>query len=75
VRVGFLLGTRQYKIHVPRFELGERLIVGVQLIYRDDEMGSFDCRIDLGDRCAAEARLNVYQPRSEQNLQAMMNHE
>jgi predicted hotdog family 3-hydroxylacyl-ACP dehydratase len=75
VRVGFLLGTRQYKIHVPRFQLGEHLIVAVHLIYRDDEMGSFDCRIDLGDRCAAEARLNVYQPRNERNLQTMMNHE
>ncbi len=29
------------------FSLGEHLIVAVHLIYRDDEMGSFDCRIDL----------------------------
>lgn len=75
VRVGFLLGTRQYKIHVPRFQLSERLIVTVRLIYRDDEMGSFDCRIDIGEREAGEARLNVYQPRNEQNLQAMMSHD
>jgi predicted hotdog family 3-hydroxylacyl-ACP dehydratase len=71
VRVGFLLGTRQYKIHVPQFRLGERLIVSVALIYRDDEMGSFDCRIDIGDRCAGEARLNVYQPRDDRSMQAV----
>jgi predicted hotdog family 3-hydroxylacyl-ACP dehydratase len=63
VRVGYLLGTRQYKIHQPRFAVGDRLIVSVALVYRDDEMGSFDCRIEIGGRCAGEARLNVYQPR------------
>jgi predicted hotdog family 3-hydroxylacyl-ACP dehydratase len=63
VRIGYLLGTRQYKIHVPYFVLGETLIVAATLVYRDEEMGSFDCRIDIGARCAGEARLNVYQPR------------
>ena len=31
VRVGFLLGTREFTIHAPRFRLGERLIVGAAL--------------------------------------------
>lgn len=70
VRIGFLLGTRHYKIHTPKFRQGDRLIVSVALIYRDDEMGSFDCRIDIGDRCVGEARLNVYQPRDGKSMQA-----
>lgn len=75
VRIGFLLGTRQYKIHAPQFGRGERLIVSVALIYRDDEMGSFDCRIDIGDRCVGEARLNVYQPRNDKSMQAAIGHD
>lgn len=70
VRVGFLLGTRQYKIHVPRYRPGETLIVAVALVYRDEEMGSFDCRIEIGGNCAGEARLNVYQPRDDSMLKS-----
>ncbi len=62
VRVGFLLGTRQYRAHVPCFRLGERLIVSATLLYQDEQMGAFDCRIEVHGKLAAEAQLNVYQP-------------
>lgn len=63
VRVGFLLGTRQYRAHRPHFRVGDRLTVSVQLAYSDSEMGSFACRIEAEDALAAEAQLNVIQPR------------
>jgi predicted hotdog family 3-hydroxylacyl-ACP dehydratase len=62
VRVGFLLGTRQYLIHTPWFRLGDHLSVAVSLIYRDESMATFDGKITIGDALAAEARLVVYQP-------------
>ncbi len=62
VRIGFVLGTRQYRAHVPCFRRGERLAVSVSLLYQDEQMGAFDCRIDIGGKLAAEAQLSVYQP-------------
>jgi predicted hotdog family 3-hydroxylacyl-ACP dehydratase len=62
VRVGFLLGTRQYRAHVPWFRRGERLIVSAAVLYEDQQMGAFDCRIEVHGKLAAEAQLNVYQP-------------
>jgi predicted hotdog family 3-hydroxylacyl-ACP dehydratase len=65
VRIGFLLGTRQYRMHRPWFHLGDRLIVSVELTFSDSEMGSFGCRIDIGNETVAEAQLNVIQPRAD----------
>lgn len=62
VRIGFVLGTRQYRAHVPCFRRGERLVVSVSVLYQDRQMGAFDCRIDVDGRLAAAAQLNVYQP-------------
>jgi predicted hotdog family 3-hydroxylacyl-ACP dehydratase len=50
VRIGFVLGTRQYRAHVPSFRCGDRLVVTVSVLYQD------------AGRLAAEAQLSVYQP-------------
>ncbi len=65
VRIGFLLGTRQYKAHRPWFRIGDCLAVSVDLTYSDNEMGSFGCRIEVDGALAAEAQLNVIQPRED----------
>jgi predicted hotdog family 3-hydroxylacyl-ACP dehydratase len=62
VRIGFVLGTRQYRVHVPSFRCGDRLVVTVSVLYQDEQMGAFDCRIEIGGTLAAEAQLSVYQP-------------
>ncbi|HEX7969800.1 MAG TPA: hypothetical protein VF502_16370 [Stellaceae bacterium] len=62
VRIGFVLGTRRYRAHAPCFRRGERLIVSVSVLYQDEQMGAFDCRIEVDGKLAAEAQLNVYQP-------------
>ena len=63
VRIGFLLGSRRYIMHTPWFRLGDRLTVAVSLGYRDESMATFDGRIEVAGKLAAEARLTVYQPR------------
>ena len=62
VRIGFVLGTRQYRAHLPFFRSGDRLVVTVSVLYQDGEMGAFECRIEVAGRLAAEAQLSVYQP-------------
>jgi predicted hotdog family 3-hydroxylacyl-ACP dehydratase len=64
VRLGLLLGTRDFEATVPWFLEGERLNVTVTLAYMDSEMGAFDCVITrplTGDRLA-KACLTLYHP-------------
>ena len=63
VRLGFLLGSRRYKAARPFFPFGERLEVTARLVFLDQGMGVFDCRIaDGAGEVLAEAQLSVYQP-------------
>lgn len=63
VRLGFLLGTRRYKAVRPFLAFGERLEITARLVFRDQGMGVFDCRIaGAGGEVLAEAQLSVYQP-------------
>ena len=62
VRIGFLLGTRDFVCMVPGFSVGEQLDITATLIFDDARIGAYDCRIAIGDRVVAKARLNVYQP-------------
>lgn len=62
VRIGFLLGTRRYTVHRPRYALGERLTVTASLVYADEAMANFDVRIEVSGGLAAAAQLTVFQP-------------
>ena len=63
-RLGMLLGTREFRCDVPWFTQGEQLVVSVTLIFRDDEMGAFDCTVArvADDEIQAKATLTLYQP-------------
>ncbi|MGY0832728.1 ApeP family dehydratase [Azospirillum argentinense] len=64
VRLGLLLGTRDFRASVPWFAIGERLEVSVAPVFRDENIGSFDCvvtRAGTGEELA-KAQLTVYQP-------------
>ena len=61
-RIGFLLGTRQYRANTDWFTAGMRLTVTVVEVFRDGSMGVFNCSIRDADRELASAQLNVYQP-------------
>jgi predicted hotdog family 3-hydroxylacyl-ACP dehydratase len=64
VRVGFLLGTRDYKSTQPWYIAGTNLTVTAEQLFQTDEgMGSFFCRILQNDIEIASAHLNVFQPK------------
>lgn len=67
VRLGYLLGTRRFSARTDWFRFGERLEISARLVFRDQGMGVFDCKIlDTGGEVLAEAQLSVYQPDSEE---------
>jgi predicted hotdog family 3-hydroxylacyl-ACP dehydratase len=67
-RMGFLLGTRRYLATRAWFVDGERLEVAVDLVYRDDELGVFDCLIRSGHEVIATAQLIVTEPKDVAGL-------
>ena len=62
VRLGFLLGTRRYQALVPWLCVGWRLTVTADLVFREGQMGVFDCRIRHEGAEIATAQITVYQP-------------
>lgn len=62
VRVGYLLGTRNFHSETGWFQDGQQLLVDVTEILHDDPMAVFDCQISDPKGILATARLNVYQP-------------
>lgn len=62
VKIGFLLGTRLCRVLVPWFRVGDRLIISAAIVFRDEQMAAFDCKIEIDGQLAADAQLKVYQP-------------
>jgi len=64
IRLGLLLGTRNFEATVPWFLEGERLNVTVTLAYMDSEMGAFDCVVTRppSEDALAKACLTLYHP-------------
>ncbi|TPQ24422.1 3-hydroxylacyl-ACP dehydratase [Methylomonas koyamae] len=67
IRLGFLLGSRLLQSNVGSLPVGCELAVTVEKIVQDEQLGVFDCRVS-GDNIEISAKLNVYQPRSDQSL-------
>ena len=65
VKIGFLLGTRLCRLLVPWYCVGDRLLVSVSIVFQDGQMAAFDCKIEIDDKLASDARLTVYQPDGE----------
>lgn len=64
VRIGYLLGTRDFAARIPWFKEASRLEISARLVFRDQEMGIFDCSVGEAGQTEtlATARLTVYQP-------------
>jgi predicted hotdog family 3-hydroxylacyl-ACP dehydratase len=64
VKIGFLLGTRDFRATRSWFAEGERLYVRALLEYRDGELANFACEVadSLEGPSLARASLNVYHP-------------
>lgn len=65
VRLGFLLGTRNFRSTRDFFRSGERLLISVDEVFRDVEMGVFDGCVSVEEVTLVTATLNVYQPQNE----------
>ncbi len=63
--IGFLLGTRSFVARRSEFLEGERLKIEVKPVLIDDPIGSFYCRIEIGDELVADANLTAYKPDKE----------
>jgi predicted hotdog family 3-hydroxylacyl-ACP dehydratase len=62
VRIGFLLGTRNFTAAVPWFAAGETVNVRAEVAFRDGETGVFGCAVRHGGVEAAQAQLTLHQP-------------
>ncbi len=64
VRLGLLLGTRDFAAELSWFREGDALDVRVEPAFRDGEMAVFDCKVSRQGETSslAHAQLTVYQP-------------
>jgi predicted hotdog family 3-hydroxylacyl-ACP dehydratase len=65
VKIGFLLGTRMCRVLVPCFRIGDRLLVSASIVFHDEQLAAFDCKIEISGRLVADAQLKVYQPQDD----------
>ena len=61
-QIGFLLGTRNFLAQKAFFSKGETLSITATVVYKDAEIGVFDCLVVSGDDIVANASLTVFQP-------------
>ena len=62
IKLGFLLGTREYKISKNIMVLGCIYLIQIKKLYMDDSgLASFECKILSDDEIYAEAKLNVFE--------------
>jgi predicted hotdog family 3-hydroxylacyl-ACP dehydratase len=65
VKIGLLLGTRLCRVLVPWFRVGDRLLVSASVVFHDEQLAAFDCKIEIVGRLVADAQLKVYQPQDD----------
>lgn len=65
VRIGLLIGTRMCRVMVPWFRIGDVLLVSATIVFRDEQLAAFDCKIEIDGRLVADAQLKVYQPEND----------
>lgn len=70
-RPGMLLGGRGYQCKTAGFPAGAVLDVQVQLLMRDEKIGSFEGAISVDGERYAGGRLNIYQP-DDHELQQLL---
>ena len=71
VKVGFLLGTRQYTADVDCFTNGQILCVRAHRLFMDDNgLGVFECKItdSVSHRLLASSNVNVFLPEDVQEF-------
>ncbi|MEC4726862.1 hotdog family protein [Shewanella sp. D64] len=68
IRVGFLLGSRKLKMHIPYYQLGESYQTHVTRLYQEESgLAVFECKVFHHQTLVAEANVNVFQPQDTQS--------
>lgn len=63
IKLGFLLGSRKYQTPLSYFPKDETIIIKVEAVIIDNEVGVFDCLITNADNeIIASAQLKAIQP-------------
>jgi predicted hotdog family 3-hydroxylacyl-ACP dehydratase len=62
VRIGFLLGSRDFRTTRTWFGEGERFEIEARLEYHDNELGNFACQVMADGSPVVTARLTVFHP-------------
>lgn len=62
VKMGFIIGSKNYQCFTDSFNNGDKLIVKVKQLFSDFELGSFDCKILKDNKVLSQTELNVFQP-------------
>ena len=60
IRIGYLLGARDVALEVDALDVGDEIIIEVQRVWGNDELGSFECKVERAGVPIASATLNVY---------------
>ena len=70
VTIGFLLGSRKYKTFQPYFRLGEKYLITINELYKEESgLSVFDCEIiDAKNNIVAKANVNVFQPKDVESF-------
>jgi predicted hotdog family 3-hydroxylacyl-ACP dehydratase len=63
VRIGFLLGSRNFTAAPHWFAAGEQLTVEARVTFRDGDTAVFDCSVSRAGTELARAALTLHQPR------------
>ncbi len=64
--LGLLLGIRGFKSDYAEFTLGTCLIIKVNLVLQDNKLANFDCELHVNNQICATAKINVYQPDTQE---------
>lgn len=66
VRIGLLLGTRDYRAQVSHSRRGDRLQIAIEMVFRDEAIAALAFSISITGKIVAEAQLKVYQPNNDE---------
>jgi 3-oxoacyl-[acyl-carrier-protein] synthase-1 len=60
VRPGYLIAVPEATFHVDAFAVGDVLDLHARRVWGDDELASFECRVERAGHTAATAQISVY---------------
>ena len=65
-----MLGSRKYKTFQPYFRLGEKYLITINELYKEESgLSVFDCEIiDAKNNIVAKANVNVFQPKDVESF-------